>query len=161
MPAGRGGARRGLRGLERAGHLPLDPPPSASHPVKTALVSFWIRRPRPAAQGRSPFPTTRGLGLGAQERIDFLEGEPAARRGDARRGRPPSRVGARVTCCPRPPAGCRPETREARAKRPQPCRLEQRARGGGEASGTKRGAAETAAARVLAEDRRQLQKGLH
>lgn len=84
MPAGRGGARRGLRGLERAGHLPLDPPPSASHPVKTALVSFWIRRPRPAAQGRSPFPTTRGLGLGAQERIDFLEGEPAARRRQTR-----------------------------------------------------------------------------
>ena len=76
-----------------------------------ALVSFWIRRPRPAAQGRSPFPTTRGLGLGAQERVDFVEGEPAARRGDTRRGHPPSRVGARVTCCPRPTprvAGQRP-----------------------------------------------------
>lgn len=148
--------------------LPLLPPPSENCPGFPP-----DRASTAAAQDRSPFPTTRGLGLEAQDFVDFVEGQPAARRGQTRPPppaltRPPpglpsaSRVGpegGRVTCGPTPssPApGCRPEARGARVPRDASWR-----RGpSGEGRQLGQRVQSPRRAQVLAEDRCQLQKGL-
>ena len=141
--AGRGEAqtRRGGSARSRATfpgtRFPAPPP---THPRRIALVSPLDPTVPAAAPGSSPLPTTRGLSLGAQERVDFVKGEPAARP-DASIPHPPpraglahrSRAGSRVV-------GQRPGG--AGARLPQACQLEHRARGGGEAAGTKGAAGE-------------------
>lgn len=141
---GRGEARP-KRGVEE---VPDPGPPSlgpASLPRPPPTLEelpwfpLWTRQSLPQDPGSSPLPTTRGLSLGAQERVDFVKGEPAARP-DASIPPPPraglahrSRAGSRVV-------GQRPGG--AGARLPQACQLEHRARGGGEAAGTKGAAGE-------------------
>lgn len=76
--------------------LPLLPPLSKNCPGFPP-----DRASTAAAQGRSPFPTTRGLGLEAQDFVDFVEGQPAARRGQTR---PPPPALTRPPPLSRPPA---------------------------------------------------------
>lgn len=89
--AGRGEAGRGVEEAARLGAtFPWDPRPS-SPTSKTFPSGSKGLRLRPA-----PLPTTRGLGLGAQELVDFAEGEPAGR--ECGRG---EEVGARPSPEPR------------------------------------------------------------
>lgn len=176
--AGRGGARGGRErhgGREPArgplspgpAALPLPPPPSKNCPGFPP-----DRASTAAAQGRSPFPTTRGLGLEAQDFVDFLEGQPAARRGQTRP--PPPRPDPATPALPsaslvgagghvwahRPPSspapGCRPEARGARV----PSDASWRRGPAGEGRQLGQSVQRPRRAQVLAEDRCQLQKGL-
>ncbi|CAN0097484.1 unnamed protein product [Rangifer tarandus platyrhynchus] len=65
-----------------AGHFPLDPQPSASHPHprRIALISLRFGRPRPLP--KTGFPSQPpGAWVWMRKTVDFVEGQPAARRG--------------------------------------------------------------------------------